>query len=77
MLNAARNSMPMPQADDPKWLQTMAKRWNVLANALHKEKELRADKRTTDIELDTQLDFSAFLEFAKRKRWGLPKQLKT
>ncbi|MGJ8670207.1 MAG: hypothetical protein ACSHXK_12015 [Oceanococcus sp.] len=76
VLNAAQQSLGMLRDDDPKWLQSMAKRWRILAKGLETGKELRADKRRNDVELETLLKFDAFLEFAISKRWALPKSLK-
>ena len=76
MLNAALGSLAMARPEDPKWLISMAKRWRVLAKAMQQDKSLRADKRRSDVELDTELDFDAFLALAKSKRWALPEALK-
>ena len=76
VLHAADSELPMGGQGDPDWLASMAKRQSGLIAALADSKTGLAVRAVKQPHLDTPVKLAAFVAWARKHKWALPKALK-
>lgn len=77
VLRSAASELPLGGPGDPQWLRTMCQRQSTLLRAVAGKDSSLAVRAVKQPHVDTPIKLPAFVEWARKHKWALPKDLKS
>ncbi len=77
VLRSAGSELPLGGSGDPQWLRTMCQRQSVLLRAAADSDSGLLVRAVKQPHLDTPIKLATFVDWARKHKWALPKDLKS